>query len=306
MKIYTIIGTRPEIIRLCDWEKEIIFTGQHFDYQMGQRFITDLPKDKYIHYLDCNIDHSKIRVIVGKLIEKINEIGKPDCIIVHGDTRSAIAGALTAKKLKILLAHTEAGVRCYDNTIEEIYRRKIDRISNYNFCPIPIAVNNLRKEGITQGVYFTGDILYDTFIKNRGCWDLVFVTIHRRENIENKDKLKLLIDSLAEYGHVIFPVHPHTRECLDKYNISLPRNVIVKEPLTYKETLQFIRDARLVLTDSGGIQREAFWSGTPCLLARRKTEWGYYTSSFGNGKAGEMIKALLDKKAPYRRIKDGF
>lgn len=316
-KILTIVGTRPELIRLCDWEKEIIFTGQHFSYEMGQRFLSDKFKDqlKAIYYLPYDINHSDVDTLVREIKLKlknpfyegaggINKELNPDCILVHGDTRSALAGARVAKDLNILLAHTEAGVRCFEDTVEEKIRKEIDHLSNYNFCPVPIAVEYLKREGITEGVYFTGDILYDRFLKHQkeDSWDFVFVTIHRFENIENKERLKLLIDNLAQYKTVIFPIHPHTQECLDKFGIKLPSNVLVKSPLDYDETLKFIKDCKLVLTDSGGIEREAFWLGKPCKVLRENTEWKSCTEMFGKGNAGEIIKNILDEKKPYRKV----
>jgi UDP-N-acetylglucosamine 2-epimerase len=306
MKYLTIIGTRPEIIRLCDWEKEILFTGQHFNYEMGERFLSDLQHPytdecRTIHYLSYDIDHSDIEVIAKEGKKKVKEI-KPDCIIVHGDTRSALAGARIAHDLKILLAHTEAGVRAKDETIEQIYRREIDYLSNYNFCPVPNAVDFLRDEGINEGVYFIGDTLYDKFLRKhcKDSWDFVFVTIHRKENIEDRNRLQSLIDNLTQYKNVIFPIHPHTQECLDKFGIELSSNIIKKPPLTYEETLNFIRDAKLILTDSGGIQREAFWSGTPCKVLRPSSEWGYYTTCFGDGNAGAKMLEILETKQPHR------
>ena len=307
-RIVTVVGTRPEIIRLCDWEQEVIFTGQHNDFKMGQQFLTEFSNSninlkKKVHHLPHNINHSDIDVIVLNIEKKLKEIGYPDIILVHGDTRSALAGALAGHNCKIIIAHTEAGVRCSDETIEQRYRKQIDNLAHYNFCPVPIAVEYLAKEHITKGVYYVGDILYDSFLKKRSTWNYVFVTIHRRENILNEKKLKTLIDSLEAYPQVILPLHPHTKKQLAEFNIKLPKNVIVLEPLTHKETLRYIKDAELVLTDSGGVQREAFWSGTPCKMARKATEWGFYTSSlgaFGDGKAGDKVYKILTNNEPHR------
>lgn len=305
MNVVTIVGTRPEIIRLCDWEKEVIFTGQHYDPDMGKQFFEEQEgKNLYgvqpYNPLDLN---EMVKVIK----EKIKEFITPNIIIVHGDTRSALAGAIAAHELKICLAHTEAGVRSFDDSsIEEKYRIQIDHIANYNFCPIPQAVYLLKKEAIAEGVYFVGDILYDKFLKERGSWDFVFVTIHRRQNICNKERLKKLIDSLADYSQVIFCIHPHTRKKLEEFKIELPRNTVDREPMSHFETLQFIKDARLVLTDSGGIEREAFWLGTPCKVARKNTEWMCCTGAFGDGKAGEKIYKILTEKQPYRKVENGF
>jgi UDP-GlcNAc3NAcA epimerase len=307
MRTLTILGTRPELIRICDWEKEILFTGQHFSYEMGQKFLTDASKDNRIfYYLPSNINHSDVDVLIKEIkkvikfpfYENAGEIQKeikPDYIIVHGDTRSALAGARVAKDFGIKLVHTESGVRCYQDTIEESIRKEIDILSDFNFCPIPDAIDNLKKEGITKGVYFSGDILYDRFLKHHidNSWDFVFVTIHRFENIENKERLSYLIESLKKYKNVVFPVHPHTEECLDKFGITLPPNVLKLDPLDYDKTLRYIRDAKLVITDSGGLERESFWSGTPCEVLRNGSEWRKATSLFGNGNAGENIRKVL-------------
>ncbi len=312
LRIYTIIGTRPEIIRLCDWELDVLFVNQHKDYLMSQQFLTDFSNresanEKYLGmsrsiYPVLVEDEQNLGAIVEELKRKIEVLGKPDRIIVHGDTRTALAGALTASELKIILAHTESGVRCDDETLEQYYRIEIDKLSNYNFCPVPIAVDNLAKEGIKDGVYYTGDTMYDRFVKDRRSWDFVFVTIHRRENILEKDRLQQLIDSLKEYDNVIFPVHPHTKKKMKEFGIEMPRNVITMLPLDRKKTLDYIRDAKLVLTDSGGVQREAFWLGTPCKVARKSTEWGYYTGAFGDGNAGDKILQILKDKKPYRKV----
>jgi UDP-N-acetylglucosamine 2-epimerase len=299
MNSLTIVGTRPELIRLCSWENRIVFTGQHKDHDMGEQF---LDKTKKIHYLPYNINHLEAEEMMRPIVDLIGRIGKPDYIISHGDTRSALTSALVAHKLDIILAHTEAGVRCFQDTVEERIRKRIDHLANYNFTPIPQANKLLEREGITQGVYYTGDLLYDTFLKNREKCRFVFVTIHRRENILDKQKLTALIDSLKHYPQVIFPVHPHTKQQLRRFGITLPGNVIPLSPLDHSQTLRYIQDAELVLTDSGGIQREAYWCGTPCKVARKQTEWGVATGQFGNGHAGDKMLDILTRKLPYREV----
>ena len=295
MRLLTIVGTRPELIRLCDWEKEIIFTGQHYDYELSGRFIKRLYLT--IHYLPDNINHEDTDDLVKHIQIKLKELERIDCIIVHGDTRSALAGALASHQLGIKLAHTEAGVRCYDpNLLEEKYRKTIDHLADFNFCPVPSAVENLMREGITEGVYFVGDILYDKFLKTHKHKNFVFVTIHRRENIENEERLRLLIDNLKQYNYVFFPIHPHTYKCLNKFNIEIPDNITLLSPLDYEKTLYHIRNAKLILTDSGGIEREAFWSGTPCKVLRDKSEWEGYTKAFGEGNAGDKIYQILKER----------
>ena len=295
----TIVGTRPELIRLCDWEKRIVFTGQHKDNDMGEAF---LDKRKVIHHLPYTINHQDVDEMINPIVDLIQRIGKPDYIISHGDTRSALASALVAHKLNILLAHTEAGVRCFMDTVEERIRKRIDHLSNYNFTPIKLANKFLDKEGIVEGVYFTGDLLYDTFLRDRLKHHFVFCTLHRRENILNKDRLTKLIDSLRQYKQVMFPIHPHTKKQLRRFGIILPANVVPLSPLGHSQTLRYIQDAELVLTDSGGIQREAHWLGTPCKVARKNTEWGYVIGAFGNGYAGDKMKDILTRKLPYREV----
>ena len=302
MRSISVCGTRPEILRLSDWETEVIFTGQHFDEDMGKRFISGLSPRTF-HYLPSDIDHSDLFIIASEIMEKIRGIGNPDVIIVHGDTRSAMAGALVAHTLKIPLAHTEAGVRSDDETIEQKHRKQIDKWADFNFCPVPIAVEYLRAEGITKNVFFVGDTLYDLFLKERKPEaDFVFVTIHRAENVENKERLTLLIDNLKDLGTVVFPVHPHTRKCLDKFGIRIPDNVLELPPLNHAETIKYIKDAKYVITDSGGVQREALWSGTPCKIARPDSEWNYYSGAFGNGTAGEKIREILEKNLTKEKV----
>lgn len=289
---------------------------------MGQQFLTSLSqnyKDESrlnIQYLPYGIDHSSVDVITKEIKDKISsgeaiedhdnllnsKIPRPDVVIVHGDTRSALAGARAARDLNIILAHVEAGVRSFNNEqVEEKIRIEIDHLSNYNFCPTPQAVNNLARVGMKDGVYFTGDIMYDRFVREREHKGFTFVTIHRQENIENEERLRLLIDNLKGYNWVIFPLHPHTNQCLAKFGITKPENVEVIPPLDHKQTLWHIRNAKQVLTDSGGIQREAFWSGTPCKVLRDFDEWSDYTQAFGDGHAGDKILDILTNNMPYRR-----
>lgn len=299
-RIITVAGTRPEIIRLCDWEEEIIFTGQHNDWVMGEQFLTDRPysdvaRSKTIHYLPVGTNTGDVVSMTEGVKEILKEKGFPDIIISHGDTRSALAGALAANQLNISLAHIEAGVRCFDETLyEERTRKQIDRMANYLFCPTKQAVRNLGGEGITRNVYFVGDVLYDSFLRHRLHQGYTFLTLHRQENVDNKERLKEIIEKLKGYSGIIFSVHPRTRKRLKEFGLVLPENVQAIEPLSYNETLKYIKGAKQVLTDSGGIQREAYWAGTPCEVLREVSEWIGETNAFGDGTAGDKIKEILN------------
>ena len=288
MKIITIIGTRPQFIKLIpDLGTILIDTGQHYDDEMSKNFISELGIKKP----DYSLGETSLSGMIYKLIPILKK-EKPDLVIVYGDTRSTLAGAISAKELKIKLAHIEAGVRCYDNSLPEENNRKIvDHLSDYLFCPTEEAVANLHKEGIEKNVFFVGDVLYDRFLEYRSQGRYVLVTIHRQENV-NKERLQEIINSLKPYKKVVFPVHPRTRKCIEESGIKVPDNILLVAPFGYGESLRHIQSAELVITDSGGVQREAYWCGVPCQVLREKSEWKNY-NPYGDGTAGKQIKQIL-------------
>jgi len=295
MKGCIIIGTRPQIIKSQPIIKEfksqkikltVIHTGQHFDYKMSKAFFNELKiKDP-----DINLGISKgspanqLSQIIQKLEKPLQKIN-PDIVLIPGDTRSALAGALTANRLNIPIAHIESGARSNDMRMEEeINRRLIDHMSKYLFAPTLNCAKNLRNESVLGKIYVFGDTMFDIFLEYKkilnldinGDRDYILITIHRRENILNKQKLKIIFKNIKQISKndykIIFPIHPHTLKQIKSYNISL-KGIKIIEPLKYSEMLNTLSKAKLLITDSGGLQKESFWVNTPCVTIRESTEW---------------------------------
>lgn len=297
MKLIHIVGCRPNFIKLApvyraakDFEQIIIHTGQHYDYDMSKSFFEELE----IPEPDINLGVRKIfhGAQTGEMLAKI-EHGlltngmKEAIVIVYGDTNSTLAGALAASKLNIPIAHIEAGLRSYDRTMpEEINRVIVDHISDLLFCPSEKAMENLGFEGIyaeMDKVYNPGDVMFDSFVKAKiqilsNYKNYILVTIHRAKNTDSFFRLQEIHDEvvkLADEGEkIIWPVHPKTKRLSEKSSIYHDhKNVRYRLPISYKKMLTLILNAKLVITDSGGIQKEAFWSEVPCITIRDKTEW---------------------------------
>ena len=247
-------------------------------------------------------------------IEKVLLSEKPDLVIVYGDTNSTLAGALAAAKQSIPVAHVEAGLRSYKKSMpEEINRVLTDHISSFLFCPTPTSVKNLKKEGITRGVHLVGDVMYDSLRdhievaerKSRIMQklslhkkDFYLVTIHRAENTDIKENLQRVIQIVANLDKkVIFPIHPRTRKKLREFKLlnrmlSLS-NLMLIDPVSYLDMLILERNARFVLTDSGGVQKEAYFLRTPCLTLREETEWVETLESNWNNLVGLSVEKVL-------------
>ena len=330
MKVTLIVGTRPQIIKSQPLIKEllsrkskisIIHTGQHYDYEMSKVFFKELK----IRNPDFNLGVGKgsssqqLGEIITKLEKPLKKIN-PDVVVVPGDTRSALGAAISANRLGIPLAHLESGARSYDKKMEEeINRRLIDHCSDILFTPTKNCFNNLKKESVIGKIFFTGDTMYDVFlqykkilkIKNNAERSYVLMTIHRRENILNVSKLKVIVSlarSISNHGHkVIFPLHPHTKKQIKSNKISL-KGINVIEPIKYSEMLTMLSKAKLLITDSGGLQKEAFWSNTPCATIRDNTEWietliGNHNTLLKNIKASDSKKILkILKLKPTKNI----
>ena len=244
---------------------------------------------------NLNVGSGSHGLQTGEMLKKIEEIlikEQPDHVIVFGDTNSTLAGSLAAVKLHIPVAHVEAGLRSYDRRMpEEINRVLTDHISSLLFCPTRTAVDNLAKEGITKGVYLVGDVMVDALEYNRGIAegksgiietlglqnrDYLVLTVHRPSNTDSLENMDNIMTALGESGRTtVFPVHPRTRKYLEEYGIwdNLPPNIIATEPLGYLDMLRLMGHARKILTDSGGMQKEAYILGVPCITLRDTTEW---------------------------------
>ena len=322
MIISIIIGARPNFIKLAPLIKEIeknkkftyrlIHTGQHYDYKMSQIFFKDLklPKPNY----NLGIGSGSHSYQTGKVmieLEKFFLKEKPDIVVVLGDVNSTLAGALVSAKLDIPVAHIEAGVRSFNKKMpEEINRILTDHISSFLFCPTETAVYNLKKEGIAKGVYKVGDIMYDVFklkIKDQKSKILqklklkpktyLLLTLHRPQNVDNIDKLKNILSAINETGEkIVFPIHPRTKKMLHQlpvknYQLS---NINIIEPVGYSDMLILEKNAKKILTDSGGIQKESYWCKVPCITLREETEWPETVQSGWNILVGSNKKKIIN------------
>uniref|UniRef100_A0A7C5UTG6 UDP-N-acetylglucosamine 2-epimerase (Non-hydrolyzing) n=1 Tax=Ignisphaera aggregans TaxID=334771 RepID=A0A7C5UTG6_9CREN len=305
MKVLSITGARPNYIKLaaiCEvfsrfFEHVVVDTGQHYDYEMNRVFFDQLSIPEPHYFLGVGSGSHGYQV--GEVIKRVEEVllkEKPNIVVVYGDTNSALGGALATVKAGLRVVHVEAGLRSFDMSMpEEINRRVIDHISTLLFAPTKTAVNNLLSERVPGKVYFVGDVHVYTLRK----WlpiaeeksnilaklglkpdEYVLVTLHRAENVDNIMKLSRLlqlINKVAEYYKVIFPVHPRTRKNMVEAKldiiISKNNNIILTQPLGYIDFIKVLNHTKLVLTDSGGVQREAYLLKKPVIVLRKTTEW---------------------------------
>jgi UDP-N-acetylglucosamine 2-epimerase len=299
MKISHIVGARPQFIKAAMVSKAwnngsseaILHTGQHYDENMSRLFFVELGLPEPAINLDAGSGtHAEqtSRMLVG--IEHFALEYRPDWMLVYGDTNSTLAGALCAAKLGIPVAHVEAGLRSFNRSMpEEINRIVADRLSDLLFCPTEQAVINLSHEGLTAGVFNVGDVMADGlfyFLRQASekshvmetlgiqPGNYALATIHRAGNVDDAGHLSSILAGLEHTNFpIIFPVHPHTRNSLKEFNLSLPANVYAVEPLGYLDMLMLMKHADCILTDSGGIQKEAYLLGTRCITLRDETEW---------------------------------
>ncbi|MCK4856954.1 MAG: UDP-N-acetylglucosamine 2-epimerase (non-hydrolyzing) [candidate division Zixibacteria bacterium] len=304
MRIVSVVGARPQLIKLAalhrelnrfDIDHQVINTGQHYDRNLAGVFFDELklPEPRY----DLGVGSAATGEMVAKILagsaRALRKLA-PDLVVVYGDTNSTLGGALAAAQLGYKLAHVEAGLRCFDLSIpEELNRVVTDRIADIHFCPTPQAKLNLKKEGIIRRVYQTGDILYDVMqsvlpskkemtsqVARFGLevGRYLLVTLHRSDSVDDRDKLRRLVSLLASLREqVFFPIHPRTRKRLRQFDLmsrlKQRANIKIVPPCGYRESLSLVASARMVLTDSGGIQREAYRLRVPTLLLREVTEW---------------------------------
>ncbi|HUV45624.1 MAG TPA: UDP-N-acetylglucosamine 2-epimerase (non-hydrolyzing) [Dehalococcoidia bacterium] len=300
MKIASIIGARPQFIKYAPLSRElrklhqeiIIHTGQHYDYEMDRVFFDELeiPKPGY----NLEVGSGTHGYQTGEMLRRIEGVlvtENPDLVLVYGDTNSTLAGALAAVKLQIKVGHVEAGLRSFDKTMpEEINRVLTDHCSDYLFCPTQTAADNLKREGIVRGVYVTGDVMVDALLYNKEIAErsnildrlglesnkYLVSTIHRQANTDYEENLRSIVDAYCEIDEIIvFPLHPRTEKFLKEYGLygRLTEKVKLTEPLGYLEFLKLLSHAMKVLTDSGGIQKEAYILKVPCITLRDNTEW---------------------------------
>jgi UDP-N-acetylglucosamine 2-epimerase len=300
MKVLTIVGARPQFIKASAVSRELrkrheeflLHTGQHYDYKMSGVFFDglDLPTPD----ANLNVGSGPHGAQTGAMLKGIEEViisSKPDWVLVYGDTNSTLAGALAAAKLEIPVAHVEAGLRSFNRSMpEEINRIVTDHLSSLLLCPSDTAINHLASEGISSGVHEVGDVMLDVLnwahekvasagqglLQRLRCREreYLLVTIHRSENTDCPERLSSILSALNTVKEpVIFPIHPRARKAIIGLELPIGPHIQLIEPLGYLEMITLTKACRLVLTDSGGLQKEAYWLGVPCLTMRDETEW---------------------------------
>ena len=354
MKIVSIVGARPQFIKavlvsreLRKGHKEVlVHTGQHYDIELSKIFFDELGIPKPNYNLEVGSDTHAGQT--GKMMISIEDTlvaEKPDLVLVYGDTNSTLAGALAAVKLHIPVAHVEAGPRLFDKSIpEEINRVLTDHVSSFLFAPTQTTVDNLRREGISNGVYLTGDVMLDSFLQfseiaNRssrvlhelglGKGEYLLATVHRARNTEVEENLKNIVTAFCGIDEkIVFPVHPRTVKYLRQYRLysqlKNASNMILVSPVGYLDSIVLTQNAKKVLTDSGGLQKEAYFSRVPCITLYEATGWpetvedgwntlvtsstekiieairhfeprGKQRKVFGDGKAAERIVDIISR-----------
>ena len=337
MKIITIVGARPQFIKASALSRaikkhnskskrkiieKIIHTGQHYDENMSDVFFKELkiPKPK-INLEISNLSHGSM---TGRMIEELEKTflsENPDYVLVYGDTNSTLAGALAAVKIHIPIIHVESGLRSFNrNMPEEINRVVVDRISKILFCPSKAACKNLKKENIKEGVFFVGDIMFDAALylrKNLRKTELgdfgidtkkfFLCTLHREENTDNKESLRGILEALNEinvFHEVVFPIHPRTRERINKFKLNhLIERLNVIDPVSYSSMLFLLEKCFLLLTDSGGMQKESIYFNTPCLTLRNETEWQETIDAGINKLVGANKKLIIKSALSHYKMK---
>ncbi|MZP29515.1 UDP-N-acetylglucosamine 2-epimerase (non-hydrolyzing) [Heliobacterium undosum] len=328
MKIVTIVGARPQFIKAAAVSRAIerrneikpetrlrevlVHTGQHYDQNMSDVFFKELSIPKPDYHL--GIGSGPQGKQTGRMLETVEEVlqqEKPDWVLVYGDTNSTLAGALAAAKLHIPVAHVEAGLRSFNRRMpEEVNRVLTDHVSSLLFCPTAVSVKNLLAEGIREGVIDIGDVMYDCLLYYRQRIDpslatlrsleilpeqYVLATVHRAENADSAERLSAIFSAFGEIGQrlpVLLAVHPRTRQYIQKYGIVVPLNVRLIEPLSYMQMIEMEANARVIVTDSGGVQKEAYFMGVPCLTVRDETEWVETVESGANVLCGAQQERI--------------
>lgn len=325
-KIVSIIGARPQFVKASvisralraqgEFEEILVHTGQHFDQNMSEIFFEEMeiPKPKY----NLNINGLDHGAMTGQMLEKIEEVIKienPEWVLVYGDTNSTLAGALAAKKKHVKVAHIEAGLRSFNIKMpEEVNRILTDRISNILFAPTQTAIDNLKLEGFDNfdaKVIRSGDVMLDASLfyaqksKERSTLppsmfegDFILCTLHRAENTDDKARLSSIVDALNSIHksmRIVMPLHPRTTGFLEKFGLRL--NVDLIDPVGYFDMIELLKNCSLVLTDSGGLQKEAYFFKKNCVTMRDETEWVELVANGFNllsGADGNLIKQHVE------------
>lgn len=337
MKILSIVGARPQFIKCAPLSRELrkrhkeilVHTGQHYDPEMSEIFFEELhiPKPDY----NLGVGSGTHGVQTGQILARVEDLffrEEPDLVVVYGDTNTTMGAALGAVKLHIPVAHVEAGLRSFDRTMpEEINRVVTDHVSELLFCPTQTAVDNLEKEGITDGAYLVGDVMVDALTFNRQIAhersrilnklrltgrSYILMTIHRPSNTDVKENMQAILGAIEESGRtVVCPIHPRTRKYLKEYGLwdNMPKSILCIDPVGYLDMLQLLSKAEKVLTDSGGVQKEAYIFGVPCITLRENTEWVETVEDGWNVLVGadkERILQEISSFSPQSQRRDAF
>ncbi len=348
MQVISLVGARPQYIKEAilheafqkhEVEEIIVNSGQHYDFNMAELFfkILKIKKPDY----DLDVGSGKHGEMTGKIMiefEKVCEQIDPDIILVYGDTNTTLAGAIVGAKMKIPVAHIEAGVRMKPRDMpEEINRVLTDRISNYLFCPSELTIGNLKREGLERNVHLVGDVMYDLFYKLEPNfkYDLyenlklekdsyLLMTLHRDYNVDDPEKLKNILIEVERINNeikVVFPIHPRTRKRVRQFNLGkYLSDIIITEPVDYLNLMGLAKRSYKVITDRGGLQKEAYYAKKKCALLMPDTGWlelvengnnvlcdaqtlyeavtdststEYIAGIYGNGNAGHKIAGIL-------------
>jgi len=314
MRVLSVVGNRPQFIksaplsvalREAGIDEVVLHTGQHWDPEMSQVFFDELGIAEPRYRLDLRTaDPSAMTIPIREVIER----ERPDWVLVYGDTNSTLAGAHAAGE-EVAVAHVEAGLRSFDDSMpEERNRVEVDRLSALLLCPDERAARQLDSEAVHGRSVVVGDVMADAtrifvpLVRHRGPIDRPYaaLTIHRQANTE-PERLRAIVRALGESdGRFVFPVHPRTRHVLDEHGIALPPNVEAREPLGYLRMLELVSRARAVVTDSGGLQKEAYWLRVPCVTLRPNTEWVDTVSAGANRLAEpeDLAAALAAARFP--------
>jgi UDP-N-acetylglucosamine 2-epimerase len=328
--VLTVVGARPQFVKAAPLSRALrgrlrevlVHTGQHYDYEMSASFFEQLEIPEPDRHL--GVGSGSHGAMTGRMLEALEAVmleERPDAVVVYGDTNSTLAGALAAAKLHIPVAHVEAGLRSFDLRMpEEVNRRLTDHVSQLLFCPTKAAVKHLRSEGITRGVFDAGDVMMDAVLENLGrarkkarpemalpARSYYVATLHRPENVDDDGRLRAILGELARLSlPTLVPLHPRTRKRIESLGLAAQGNVRFLRPAPYLEMLLLTHGARAVLTDSGGLQKEAFILGTPCITLRETTEWVETIEAGGNrlvGASPAKIRAAvrgLDRRRKMR------
>lgn len=321
-RIVSIIGSRPEIVQAAPLslafancvEEILVHTGQHYDPALSDLQIADLKLPLPAHNLGVgSLPNAESVTVAEDRIARVIETEKPDAVLVRGDTNATVAGARAAVAAGVPLLHVEAGLRSYrDDMPEEANRIETDQLSELLFAPCEHAREVLLKEGVPGTVRVTGDVLADVLLSTRDRLpeggeqgEYVLATAHRNYNTDSPERLGAVLACLeSAERRVIFPLHPRTRKSLEAWGLAVPANVEVRDAVTYTEMLTLERGAVAIATDSGGVQREAYLWGVPCITMREETEWIETVSTGWNTLVGvdaAQFRAALAKPSPQSR-----